>query len=790
MIPTPPGAATGTTWPAEQETAHDGPPAVHDLQGMAAAVTPHATPRIVVVGVGGAGCNAVNNMIEAGLEGVEFIVANTDAQSLAQSNAARRVQLGIHTTEGLGAGAKPDIGAAAAEEALEAIVEQLSGAHMAFITAGMGGGTGTGAAPVIAEAARDQGILTVGVVTMPFEFEGQHRMALAEDGMAALQGAVDTLIVIPNQNLFRICDEKTTFRDAFRMADDVLYCGVRGVTDLMVMPGLINLDFADIRTVMGEMGKVMLGLGEASGDGRAIEAATLAMSNPLLGEVSVRGARAVLINITGGLDMTLYEVDEAANRIRDEVDPSANIILGSAFDEALDGLLRVSLLCTGITDAAGLLGETYRSPAAESSAATEEYSTTFTESGPYEDEVDEPDALDATGRDADSLAPAGEPTAVAYDFADQDIADADDDRSAAPAYDDDDDHTAAPADDLDPSADDDPPPADLDLAYDADDAELRFDLDPPPDTFAPGSIAEQPDAVEADPGLGFETADNAPHEDAAAPVIAADAANEPRLGRHPVAATDQVAEDRFEPMLNPPDGDFETSEMPVFGRRGAEPTLDVPEVDDGPDPTAAPAAGDPARAFRRAQGSADTDAPPEAVRQFFRAAEPRRVGAGPEDKHKARNTAQARGPISSAARLVAKLTGLAAANRGDYSAALTELQPLAEQGDATAQYNLGDMHARGDGVPQNYVEARHWFYRAAMQHNVPAQFDLAMLYDKGRGVAADLTQAFMWYQVAANNGHPDAAERLEMVQKSMSARQLEAALERVRQWQPDELQQA
>ena len=305
-------------------------------------------PRITVVGVGGAGGNAVNNMIKASLEGVEFLVANTDAQSLNGCLCERRLQLGVGITQGLGAGSRPDVGRAAAEEAMEEIVHYLEGSHMVFITAGMGGGTGTGAAPVIARAARDQGILTVGVVTKPFHFEGAHRMQIAEKGLQELQQYVDTLIVIPNQNLFRIANEKTTFADAFKMADDVLHSGVRGVTDLMVMPGLINLDFADIRTVMAEMGKAMMGTGEAAGDKRAVHAAEAAVSNPLLDEVSMKGARGVLINITGGLDLTLYEVDEAANHIRDQVDADANIIFGAIFDEAMEGTVRVSVVATGI----------------------------------------------------------------------------------------------------------------------------------------------------------------------------------------------------------------------------------------------------------------------------------------------------------------------------------------------------------------------------------------------------------------------------------------------------------
>ncbi|SMF71030.1 cell division protein FtsZ [Tistlia consotensis] len=309
---------------------------------------PQLRPRITVVGVGGAGGNAVNNMIRSNLEGVEFMIANTDAQAMKQSMCEAKIQLGRNMTAGLGAGSRPDVGRAAAEEALDDILEHLDDANMVFITAGMGGGTGTGAAPVIARAAREAGMLTVGVVTKPFQFEGIHRMRIAEQGIEELTQYVDTLIIIPNQNLFRIANEKTTFADAFKMADDVLYSGVRGVTDLMVMPGLINLDFADIRTVMTEMGKAMMGTGEAEGDNRAIAAAEAAISNPLLDDVTMKGARGVLINITGGMDMTLFEVDEAANRIRDEVDPEANIIFGSTFDESLDGRMRVSVVATGI----------------------------------------------------------------------------------------------------------------------------------------------------------------------------------------------------------------------------------------------------------------------------------------------------------------------------------------------------------------------------------------------------------------------------------------------------------
>src|SRR6202047_985236 len=309
-------------------------------------------PRITVFGVGGAGGNAVNNMITAGLVGCDFVVANTDAQALAMSKSERIIQMGVQVTEGLGAGSQPEVGRAAAEEVIDEIRDHLTGAHMVFVTAGMGGGTGTGACPVVARVARELGILTVGVVTKPFHFEGQGRMRLAEAGIMELQKSVDTLIIIPNQNLFRVANEKTTFTDAFAMADQVLHSGVACITDLMVKEGLINLDFADVRAVMREMGKAMMGTGEASGDKRALRSAEAAIANPLIDDVSMKGARGLLISITGGKDLTLYEVDEAATRIREEVDQEANIIVGATFDEALDGIIRVSVVATGIDQVA------------------------------------------------------------------------------------------------------------------------------------------------------------------------------------------------------------------------------------------------------------------------------------------------------------------------------------------------------------------------------------------------------------------------------------------------------
>lgn len=351
------------------------------------------TPKITVFGVGGAGGNAVNNMVNAALKGVDFVCANTDAQALSHSLAEQKIQLGAELTQGLGAGARPEVGRAAAEETMDAIEEHLDGCHMVFITAGMGGGTGTGAAPMIAQKARENGILTVGVVTKPFQFEGGRRMKLAEEGITELSKHVDTLIIIPNQNLFRIANERTTFADAFAMADEVLHSGVRGVTDLMMLPGLVNLDFADVRTVMSEMGKAMMGTGEAEGENRALEAAEAAISNPLLDEVSMKGAQGVLINITGGMDLTLFEVDEAANRIRGEVDPEANILVGSALDPSLDGKMRVSVVATGIEadsmQTADIPQKTYSRPKVEAPEAEVEVPTEETKAEEPLDLVDE-----------------------------------------------------------------------------------------------------------------------------------------------------------------------------------------------------------------------------------------------------------------------------------------------------------------------------------------------------------------------------------------------------------------
>ena len=366
-------------------------------------------PRISVIGVGGAGGNAIANMIGSDVQGVDFIVANTDAQALNASLADRRIQLGLKITQGLGAGSRPEIGKAAAEETMAEIEKALEGAHMCFIAAGMGGGTGTGAAPVIAKAARDKGILTVGVVTKPFSFEGNRRMRSAENGINELQQHVDTLVVIPNQNLFRIANPNTTFKEAFQMADEVLQQGVRGITDLMVMPGLINLDFADVRSVMGEMGKAMMGTGEASGDNRAIEAAEQAIANPLLDGVSMKGAKGVIISITGGEDMRLMEVDEAASHIKELVDPDANIIWGSAFNNELEGRIRVSVVATGIdaeaaTQAPPLPAKVFTFPGARTAApAAEAPKITLTPPEPVAETAAAAPEPEVAEEDADEL---------------------------------------------------------------------------------------------------------------------------------------------------------------------------------------------------------------------------------------------------------------------------------------------------------------------------------------------------------------------------------------------------
>lgn len=507
-------------------------------------------PRITVFGVGGAGGNAVDNMIEKQLDGVEFVVANTDAQALQHNMAPAKVQLGVKATEGLGAGARPSVGAAAAEETIEQIVDHLVGAHMCFITAGMGGGTGTGAAPIIAQAARELGVLTVGVVTKPFQFEGAKRMRQAEEGVESLQKVVDTLIIIPNQNLFRLANEKTTFSEAFSMADDVLYQGVKGVTDLMVRPGLINLDFADVRAVMDEMGKAMMGTGEATGEDRAVQAAEKAIANPLLDEISLRGARGVLINITGSHDLTLFELDEAANRIREEVDPDANIIVGSTLDTSMEGMMRVSVVATGI-DASEAVHEVpvpRRRLAEPLNPATQPVENIAAETS-MEDEFHEDEEVST------------EPTLFEdMDEAEQEPVEASDDMLPPPAY------RPEPAPAFQPRAEEAEPPADAFVAPKA----------PPPGTPSPAALSRLQAAVQ-----------NAPRRAAAqaAPARPEQGQERPRFGinslinrmtGHPSEGSESVAATaRKQPPVQSyeeepeADPDQERIEIPAFLRRQA-----------------------------------------------------------------------------------------------------------------------------------------------------------------------------------------------------------------------------
>jgi len=533
-------------------------------------------PKITVFGVGGAGGNAVNNMIEKELVGVDFVVANTDAQALQQSTAQARIQMGVKVTEGLGAGARPSVGAAAAEETIEEIVDHLAGAHMCFITAGMGGGTGTGAAPIIAQAARELGVLTVGVVTKPFQFEGSKRMRQAEDGVEALQKMVDTLIIIPNQNLFRLANEKTTFTEAFSMADDVLYQGVKGVTDLMVRPGLINLDFADVRAVMDEMGKAMMGTGESTGEDRATQAAEKAIANPLLDEISLRGAKGVLINITGGHDLTLFELDEAANRIREEVDQDANIIVGSTLDEGMEGSMRVSVVATGI-DASEVTSEVpvprrrLSEPLKAAEAVEEPFEADFPAAAAQAaEEQHVPAAAEVAAAPTEpTLFEGMEPGAAAPTTLDEgeDIAETGEDGLPPPAYR--------------------PEPAAFRPQPDALDAPAESFIAPKPGTPSPEALARLQAAVDKAP-LQLRSRDEAP----AAQAPAADTGDKPRFGINSLIGRmtgHQGDSAPKPPRVQPPvsqqpvsqqpaqaadptpeaDGDQERIEIPAFLRRQA-----------------------------------------------------------------------------------------------------------------------------------------------------------------------------------------------------------------------------
>ena len=674
-------------------------------------------PRIVVIGLGGAGGNAVNNMIHAKLEGIEFLVANTDAQALAQSQCEHRVQLGRGVTRGLGAGSQPDVGRAATEEALDEVLAVIEGANMVFITAGMGGGTGTGGAPVIARAAREAGILTVGVVTKPFHFEGIRRMRLAEAGIIELGKQADTLIVIPNQNLFRVADDKTTFADAFRIADEVLHSGVRGVTDLMVMPGLINLDFADVQSVMAEMGKAIMGTGESEGENRALEAAEAAISNPLLDDISMKGARGVLVNIAGGMDLTLFEVDQAANRIREEVDNEANIIFGSVFDQRLEGRMRVSVVATGIDAEAAAQG-------------TQPHSV--------------PLSL-IVNRDTDQAAapePAPEPAAPA--------ASVEPETAIEPAPEPIPNIGAEPA----------PLPSTGSAGNQSDTAAGRA-ADGAANDAASGDAGMEPAAQVS--GAAIKAirdevvelpAQAAPNEDSTVVEIATPA-------QPPAQPSAQQPPTQTKPSFEPapkfaPAGAAlsEAVQAETASASVAEPSADFTDESE-PEPKKRRPGG--LFSWMAGRGSAGAD-------ENFEKGDRHYYGQGVR-----KNLALA----LRAYRKAAEQGHAAAQNRlgwmfekgegteADYAEAVTWYERAAEQGHINAMNDLGYMHRQGWGVTQSYPEALRWFRRAAEKYDSYAEYNMGQMYENGWGVGKDQDEAIRWFRRSAARGHEWAAKRLE-----------------------------
>jgi cell division protein FtsZ len=675
-------------------------------------------PRLMVIGLGGAGGNAVDNMIRAKLDGVDFLVANTDAQALEQSQCERRVQLGRGVTRGLGAGSRPDVGRAAAEEALDEVLGALEGAHMLFITAGMGGGTGTGGAPVIAQAAREAGVLTVGVVTKPFHFEGIRRMRVAEAGIIELGKQVDTLIVIPNQNLFRVVDEKTTFADAFRIADEVLHSGVRGVTDLMVMPGLINLDFADIQSVMAEMGKAIMGTGEAEGENRALEAAEAAISNPLLDDVSMKGARGVLVNIAGGMDLTLFEVDQAANRIRDEVDSEANIIFGSVFDQRLEGRMRVSVVATGIE------AEAQGGQAARSVPLSLIVSRSRDEAA-----AEEPAAPAVAPDPVSATEPSPEPEAEAEA-------------------------------ELEPAPEPEPKPVPISSA-----GSTKDEADGAAAASGSATSREKAGETGMEPtAQGGGTAFKAIRDDIAEwPTQAATAP----AGDSTVVeiATPAMPHATSKPLFEPAPKSAPTSAVKsaTAPAKAASPPNLAP--DSGPD-TESAADSEPEPKKRRSGG----------LFSWMAA----RSGAGSEenfekgDRHYyGQGVRKNLGLALRAYRKAAEQGHAAAQNRlgwmyekgegteADYAEAVTWYQRAAEQGHINAMNDLGYMHRQGWGVPQSYSEALRWFRDAAEKYDSYAEYNMGQMYENGWGVEKDLDEAIRWFRRSAARGHEWAAKRLE-----------------------------
>jgi len=677
--------------------------------------TPEATehgsevaPRIVVVGVGGAGGNAVNNMIESKLAGVEFLVTNTDSQALHQSLCERCIQLGRGITQGLGAGSDPEIGRAAAEEELEEIMAALEGANMVFITAGMGGGTGTGAAPVIARAAREAGILSVGVVTKPFQFEGARRLRMAEAGINELTEHVDTLIVIPNQNLFRVANEKTTFADAFKMADRVLHSGVRGVTDLMVMPGLINLDFADIRSVMTEMGKAIMGTGEGDGERRALAAAEAAISNPLLDDVSMKGARGVLINITGGLDLTLFEVDQAANRIREEVDTDANIIFGSIFDPSMEGKMRVSVVATGIEAEKSkrapravpislVINQRQGKPASPVSPASPVAKTE-----PVDPPAKAPSAPETPNASQAEKFAGTPPSSDSFDSAtarSENIADKSFFQRLAPAK-----------------------PISPDAAGALDDGKApRQTARPMGGAQAAATVApsmSEPTA-EVDAGLVEDETEEPDLTLSAAPDLQAGTARE---------LTDE--ESGNDALPEQAEGDAEQQPKRrsngIFGWMTGGGGASAEELFEKGD------------RYYHGQGVRKNLA--LALRSYRKSAEQGHAAAQ-----------------NRLGWMYEKGEGIDA----DYGEAVIWYRRAAEQGHINAMNDLGYMYRQGWGVDQNYSEALSWFRKAAEKYDSYAEYNLGQMYENGWGTEKDMDEAVRWFRRSAARGHEWAAKRLE-----------------------------
>jgi len=701
-------------------------------------------PRIVVIGVGGAGGNAVNNMINAKLSGVEFAAANTDAQALGLSLSQNRIQMGNALTQGLGAGSRPDIGRAAAEESLADVLRAIEDANMVFIAAGMGGGTGTGSAPVIARAAREAGILTVGVVTKPFHFEGTRRMALAEAGIEEMAEHVDTLIVIPNQNLFRVANEKTTFADAFKMADDVLHAGVRGVTDLMVTPGLINLDFADVRAVMTEMGKAIMGSGEAEGENRALEAAEAAISNPLLDEISMKGARGILINITGGMDLTLFEIDQAANRIRDEVDPDANIIFGSTFNDNMSGRMRVSLVAAGI-DAGGSAGDgdararrpivSLYSERAEAGARDIVDAAEARETAP--DAAEDPQASPSgpeprsDGQSQES-APPTKPSAPVFPFRARmrDPKGAESPSVARSAIQ----PSTSPA--LVPEQN---PKAKQTGAQD----ELRVWSGP----------TSEPDYSLLDPKTDEPSSLN-PGAAAATQLSEAD------TGAVPDESEDKSAKPAL--VLNKPAGIMPIAAAPAGGPPKS-PGAPASVSNDAPDKK--PGGSDPKS--RKSGGffswisNGSSDNRPE---DLFKKADRYYHGQGVRKNLelalksyiKAAESGHA-GAQNRVGWMYEKGEGVAA----DNAEAAKWYRKAAEQGYVNAMNDLGYMYRQGWGVKQSHEEAMLWFELAASKYDSYAEYNMGQMFENGWGVEKDMEAAVRWFRRSAARGHEWAAKRLE-----------------------------